>query len=294
MSAKMDMISYYENGAQRKSDKRPRADAQKYKDAAKRYLVMLDKAYYKDDNARGVQALYWLLKSEHEDDGDHPKKYPPRRFVKDWLSQQATHQVTKRKKGISKTIQSIILNRPNELIQVDYVYMFRNIAEEIIVEDEDNANKDKIKEQNELFKKEGIKWRGAITAIDCFSRYAYVVPIEGVLNSSKAAEAMQRIIRKAEDRYPGRRIRRIQTDKGPEFEKEFRKLLKEKTAQHIGFYKHVYGYEGRSQSQGIVERFNGTYRRMLSAVLGKEVLTPKWKHKSDTIVANYNKTPHCP
>ena len=33
---------------------------------------------------------------------------------------------------------------------------------------------------------------------------------------------------------------------------------------------------------------------MLSAVLGKEVLTPKWKHKSDTIVANYNKTPHCP
>ena len=83
----MDMISYYQNGAQRKSDAEPREDAQKYKDAAKRYLKMLEKAYYEDKNARGVQSLYWYLKSQNPDEGPHPKKYPPRRFVKDWLQQ---------------------------------------------------------------------------------------------------------------------------------------------------------------------------------------------------------------
>ena len=32
----------------------------------------------------------------------------------------------------------------------------------------------KVKETDKLFEKEGIRWRGAITAIDGFSRYAYV------------------------------------------------------------------------------------------------------------------------
>ena len=57
--------------------------------------------------------------------------------MQEWVSRQGKNQVFKQKKGKAKSIQSVIVSKPNELIQVDYLYVFRNIAPSVIVADKD-------------------------------------------------------------------------------------------------------------------------------------------------------------
>ena len=121
------IIEFYEAGAP-VGPGQPRPNAQKYKDRARQYKKMLREEYYDEENPRGVDSLYFVLKAKHPDDGEHPRKHPPKRFVADWLRRQGKHQVYRRKKGKAKSIQSVIVSKPNELIQVDYLYFFRNIA----------------------------------------------------------------------------------------------------------------------------------------------------------------------
>ena len=123
------IIEYYEAGGP--------TGGPEYKARAKEYKAMLKKEYYDEENPRGVQSLYFVLKAKHPDDGEHPRDHPPKRFVADWLRRQGKHQVYRQKKGKAKSIQSVIVSQPNELIQVDYVYFFRNIAPSVIVADED-------------------------------------------------------------------------------------------------------------------------------------------------------------
>ena len=290
------IIEFYDDGAPIDQAANPRGQA--YKTRSTEYKRMLRKEYYDEDNARGAQSLYYILKVKHPDDGAHPRAHPPKRYVAEWLSRQGKAQVYKKKKGKAKSIQSIIVGKPNELIQVDYVYFFRNIAASVIVADDEDlsdAQKKELKEQDKdfakFFGKGKVQYRGAITAIDCLTRYAYVVPIAGPVNSASAKVAMERIIKDAEKRYD-RRVERIQTDKGSEFMLDFRKYLKQKRAQHPEHYAHVFGFEGRSHSQAIVERFNGTFRRMMTAVLGKALITPEWLDKYKKVLKNYNDTPH--
>ena len=49
--------------------------------------------------------------------------------------------------------------------------------------------------------------------------------------------------------------------------KTFRDNLKELAdrPENDGYYRHTFGYTGRSQTQGLVERFNGTLKRMLQS-----------------------------
>ena len=295
------IIEHYDDGApiqQSGGGQTPNPKAQAYKDASRDYKRMLRAEYYDEDNARGAQSLYYILKVKHPDDGAHPREHPPKRYVTEWVGRQGKNQVYKKKKGKAKAIQSVIVNKPNELLQVDYVYFFRNIASSLIISDAEDLSaaqkkelKDQDKEFSEFFGKVKAQYRGAITAIDCFSRFAYVVPIAGPVNSASAKVAMEKIIKEAEARYD-RRIQRIQTDKGSEFMQDFRKYLKEKKARHKDHYSHVFGYEGRSHSQAIVERFNGTFRRMMTAVLGKALITPDWVSRYKKVLSNYNKTPH--
>eukprot|EP01046_Picozoa_sp_COSAG06_P026199 COSAG06_NODE_2243_length_7267_cov_3.942662_2_plen_618_part_00 len=288
--------------------------AKKYKDAAKSYKDTLHKTYYKDKHMRGVDALYGLLKMNAPDtDADtHPKPYPPKRFVKEWAATQFVGQINRQKRGVSKPIQSIITSRPNELLQIDYLYFFRNIAPEVVEDEDDMDDKEavkKVKDTDKLFEKEGIRWRGAITAIDGFSRYAYVYPIEGVLNSTKARKALHSILKQAVKRYKVP-VKSIYTDKGPEFTGRFRDYLvklnmyPDKLSESISDlmsrndkdpgkdYKHFFSFEGRSHAQGIVERFNGTYKRSLLKMLGNELVTSKWHDNYQTALDNYNDTPH--
>ena len=51
----------------------------------------------------------------------------------------------RQKKGKSKSIQSVIVNEPNELLQIDYIYLFRNIAPQIVIEENKSAEDKKKK-----------------------------------------------------------------------------------------------------------------------------------------------------
>ena len=71
----------------------------------------------------------------------------------------------------------------------------------------------------------------------------------------------------------------------------FRRGLKGLNTQNPGEYKHVFGFEGRSQSQGLVERYNGTIKMMLRRRLAGR-LGAEWKDYLDDAVKNYNSNKH--
>ena len=73
--------------------------------------------------------------------------------------------------------------------------------------------------------------------------------------------------------------------------KDFRKGVKALSETHEGFYRHVYGYTGRSQTQGLVERFNGTLKRLLLRHLNYKVGST-WQDHLAKAVSNYNGNPH--
>eukprot|EP01050_Picozoa_sp_SAG11_P029575 SAG11_NODE_8380_length_1013_cov_4.243770_2_plen_65_part_00 len=51
---------------------------------------------------------------------------------------------------------------------------------------------------------------------------------------------------------------------------QFRPYLNELNRENPGYYKHYYGYEGRSTSQSMVERLNKTLKSMTIKALGGE------------------------
>ena len=70
--------------------------------------------------------------------------------------------------------------------------------------------------------------------------------------------------------------------------KTFREGLRKLNQDNPGQYSHQFGYTGRSHSQAIVERFNGTIKRITDRRLGNQ-LEAKWRQYLPTAVANYNK-----
>jgi hypothetical protein len=117
------------------------------------------------------------------------------------------------------------------------------------------------------------------------------VAIPGILNSQKAWNAFLKIREQAQRRYPALDIKKVQTDKGSEFMKVFRKGMKGLNARHPGYYQHVFGYTGRSQTQGLVERYNGTLKRLIQRHLNRRTGTD-WPQHLRAAVRNYNRNPH--
>eukprot|EP01050_Picozoa_sp_SAG11_P034838 SAG11_NODE_12477_length_701_cov_1.192691_1_plen_186_part_10 len=72
---------------------------------------------------------------------------------------------------------------------------------------------------------------------------------------------------------------------------QFRPYLNKLNEENPGFYKHYFGYEGRSTSQSMVERLNKTLKSMTIKALGKE-LDGNWVDIMDQIVENYNTNYH--
>ena len=72
------IIEHYDDGAPIQDDNgvTPNPKAQAYKDASRDYKRMLRKEYYDEDNPRGANSLYYILKVKHPDDGDHPRAQP--------------------------------------------------------------------------------------------------------------------------------------------------------------------------------------------------------------------------
>eukprot|EP01052_Picozoa_sp_SAG31_P018214 SAG31_NODE_1281_length_9019_cov_4.758072_6_plen_489_part_00 len=199
--------------------------------------------------------------------------------------------------------------------------------------DEDSKDfKAKETKVKKLFNK-SQNYRGAIVAIDGFSRFAYTVPIKGNINSKEAKDALVDIIAMANRQYPAykNKIRIIQSDKGSEFQGAFRdylvdlntdmsamdeeelnealkkynlerdgtlavkrRRLKDKfegKTYHRDYFKHIYGYTGRSITQSLVERVNGTIKRMMLKVLGNNLERP-WNNVLPKVTKIYNGNYH--
>ena len=105
---------------------------------------------------------------------------------------------------------------------------------------------------------------------------------------------------------PGVRITKIVTDKGSEFEKELvtrmKQLQENVSAQGgpgpavVGKYKQQFSFEGKSQSNGLVERFNKTLKGLIMGLLprsadGRADFTD-WDHWLPQAVDMYNSTRH--
>ena len=76
------IIEHYDDGAPIQQDgggQTPNPKGQSYKDASRDYKQMLRTEYYDEDNARGAQSLYYILKVKHPDDGDQApgRRRPP-------------------------------------------------------------------------------------------------------------------------------------------------------------------------------------------------------------------------
>ena len=282
--AMKDIIDYYAQGGPSNATQ---AESALMKQQSKEWQDLLKKEFYDNANPLGRQGLYLVLKNKKKGKiGD----YPTKRFVGSWLRRQVGNQVNRRAPKSAPSIQAVITSKPNELIQIDFLYFFRHITGEPIIEDDDDADLDALRKQQDKLKKKKIVYQGCITAIDCFSRVGYAVPIRGNINSKKAFKALQTILALSKKRY-GTHVKKIQTDKGSEFMGTFRKGVKQLETDHPTYYQHHFGYTGRSQTQGLVERFNGTLKRLLHHHLNFK-LGSEWKNHLVKAVSNYNSNPH--
>ena len=300
MADNYNTVEYYLNGTAEQKDK------------ADDWLDKLNEVYHEKINKVGARKLYQVLRLVYPTVGEHPTK----RFVYDYLKRQMDHQLNKEGKKKVDVIGSIVANRPNSHLQVDYLYFFWDTDG---VEDARNVgpfneeggprgtmtaeDRQKAVEVSKIFNKKKIKYRGCIVAIDVFSKYGYVRKIEGNVNSTKAGEAIESILEEANEKFGDfGKIRIIQTDKGSEFMGElpnqFRPYINKLNEENPGFYKHYYGYEGRSTSQSMVERLNKTLKSMTIKALGSELggswvdlLDPPGRREGQ-IIKNYNTNYH--
>jgi len=122
-----------------------------------------------------------------------------------------------------------------------------------------------------------------IVAIDVFSKYAYAKRYN-VNTMHNAAEAIEIFVRQNEQEF-GHRPKVIQTDNGPEFQGDFNEKLA------ILRIKHIYSKSHSPQTQGCVERFNGTMKRWLSKVTYVEEHN-NWLRYLPIFLSNYNNQVH--
>ena len=85
-------------------------------------LASLGGAWADAGNRVGSKKLYDTLKYREESNGRDA--YPSRPFVEDFIQRQKYSQTHKRIKAKSDTIQAVLTSRPNQLLQVDYVYFY--------------------------------------------------------------------------------------------------------------------------------------------------------------------------
>ena len=288
----MGIIDFYEGDNTYKDSRKA-----KMKALSAKWLTLLNEAHA-DGNFSGTQKLYETLRMRHKDDG--PSGYPSRSFVRDFLSRQGNEQKFRRTKK-SDTIQAIVTSRPLQMIQVDYLYFYypssgiddeRKIGP--IDEVDDPAFKTKEANVFKVFKeKRKNQYRGCIVAVDAFSRFAVTVPIEGNINATKGLAALKTIIVEMNREFPQQKdkIRIIQTDKGSEFLGVFRDYLIAKNRRSGGqYYKHILSFTGRSQSSSIVERVNGTLKRLVVKILGN--LERDWRPALEAATEIYNSNYH--
>lgn len=114
--------------------------------------------------------------------------------VKQWLSEQLTYTLHKRAIRNFKR-NKILVERINQQFEADLVDM-------------------------KEFKNQNSGFNYILTVIDCFSKYAFAIPIK-TKNSKSIIEAFKRV-------FNERKCQKLRTDRGTEFlNKDFQNFLKE-------------------------------------------------------------------
>jgi hypothetical protein len=150
--------------------------------------------------------------------------------VQEFLNNQEIHQlVTQVKK--QRVNKAIVTSKPFERWQADLV---------------DVSKYKSPQNRNTTF---------LLTVIDCFSKYAWVMPLK-TKQAISVASALEHVFASAK----GAPLV-LQTDNGGEFEQEFERVL----AQHSVIHARSRSYN--PQANGQIERFNGTFKRMIQSYM---------------------------
>lgn len=124
-----------------------------------------------------------------------------------------------------------------------------------------------------------------LTMIDVFSKYAFVKRIPNK-SASIVRDAIVDVFDSVDKLYKHEK-RRLLSDNGPEFKNE----LLTAALDEIDV-RQMFGRAYTPQSQGVVERFNGTFKRMLKrAKLTQQFVTPSHAF-IQKLVHNYNHSYH--
>lgn len=172
-----------------------------------------------------------------------------RRQVADWLTKQEVWQTNVYPtRNNPKTIKSTVSKGPNKQIGIDLIDM-----------------------QN--YKYDGYEY--ILTGIDMFSKKGYAEALKSK-NEKDVKSGMIKMLNKIGS------VGSIRSDNGSEFiSKSFKAILKGRNI------KQVLSLPGKPQSNGQVERFNQTLKRMLLLAL-KIDSSYDWVSILDEIVSNYN------
>lgn len=123
----------------------------------------------------------------------------------------------------------------------------------------------------------GVSFKFLLTAVDVFSRIAYVLPLKDKTGKS-VEKALSEIIKKA-------KVRKVRSDAGSEFKN---KLVK-KLLDDNNIYHHVALNDDIKANY--VERFNRTLKMMIFRYLTKNK-TDRYIDVLPKLVESYNSTPH--
>lgn len=122
------------------------------------------------------------------------------------------------------------------------------------------------------------KYKYILTIIDIFTKQANAIPIR-----KKSTKNVIKAFLKSIELFD--KIKVLQTDNGSEFiNEDFQKLLRDKNI------KHILSLPSKPQSNGVVERFNGTLKNYIQRNItftGRK----KWKNDIKKFIENYNNTP---
>ena len=122
-------------------------------------------------------------------------------------------------------------------------------------------------------------YRCLMTVIDCFSKYAWVVPVKRK-DSKHMLEAFKELLKKSAPRKP----ERLQTDKGKEFiNSSVQKFLNENHIEHF--------MTNNETKATLVERFNRTLKTRMFAYF-TENNTRRYIDILEHLVSSYNQAHH--
>ena len=178
----------------------------------------------------------------------------PRSYVERYLETNATYQKYRPTKHQASTTKPIIPKAPFNRIQIDLVD-FSKLAK---------YNND-------------YKWM--LTAVDLFTKKAYA----RALKNKTANEVWQALDKIIEEMPVQPSI--VQSDNGGEFKGRVSEGLADKDI------KQVFSSPYHPQSQGAVEAFNGTFKKLLARYFDANN-TKNWKDAIDDILDNYNNKKH--